>query len=213
MSVAIPVWRPIGPAATDAFAPRVSRPFSMPSTPLRVLNTRITSVDCTPACQPTLPPVILMNAGLLHELSSCRTTITPLPRLAPKPNAALTTLGNTATPYARDNNAGGIVLSGIRRNCSRTSAASPTRFSSREAASAVLVSSMVASATTVNRIFEFMFASISQSLWSSIIRQLRGPGTTDVRGSVARGNSALRRRHESTLPQRAIICRHVLLLH
>ena len=70
MSVATAVWRPTGPAATEALAPSVSLPFAMPSTPLRVLNTRITSADSTPICQPKLPPVSVMKAGLLQELSS-----------------------------------------------------------------------------------------------------------------------------------------------
>ena len=164
MPVATPVCLPTGPAATAASAPSVSRPFSIPSTLLRVLKTRIMSVDCAPICQPTLPPVIVTNAGLLHESSSCRTTMMPLPRLTPTPNAAFMTLGMTATAYACDSKARGIVFSGIRRSCSRTSAASPTRFSSLDVASLVLENSRANSVARTGRSILFMMVWISGSL-------------------------------------------------
>jgi len=165
MSVAALVCRPTGPAATEALAPSVSLPLAMPSTPLRVLKTRMTSVESMPPCQPRLPPVSLMNAGLLHELSSCRTTRTPLPCRAPSPKAARTTPGMTATAYARDNRLGGIDFSGMRDSWSTTSAASATRFSSRVAAKAEEVKARASTVTAATkRLYFILFSDKSIAL-------------------------------------------------
>ena len=47
-SVAAAVCLPIGPAAIEASAPNVNFPLLMPSTPFRVLKTKMVSVDCAP---------------------------------------------------------------------------------------------------------------------------------------------------------------------
>jgi hypothetical protein len=76
----------------------------------------------------------VINAGLRQELSFCRITIIPFPRLAPIPMAALTTSGITATAYARERSVCIAVFSGILKSFSSMSAASPIRFSSGVAA-------------------------------------------------------------------------------
>ena len=63
-SVAADAERPTGPAATEASPPSVSLPSVMPSMLLRVVNTSTMSVDCTPICQPTLPPVMRDHDGV-----------------------------------------------------------------------------------------------------------------------------------------------------
>ena len=97
-SVAADAARPTGPAATEASPPSVSLPSVMPSMLLRVVNTSTMSVDCTPICQPTLPPVMETMMGLENFPLASRTTIAPLPRRPPTPTAILTTLGMTAMP-------------------------------------------------------------------------------------------------------------------
>ena len=62
--------RPTGPAAAAASAPIVNFPLKSPSTLFLVMNTSTTSVPCTPACQPTLPPVSVTNCGKLHAPSA-----------------------------------------------------------------------------------------------------------------------------------------------
>src|SRR3954469_7548478 len=91
--------RPTGPAATDASPPSVSLPSAMPSTPRLVVNTSTRSVDCTPSCQPTLPPVMDTMMGSEKRPSSPRTTSAPLPRRPPTTALTLTTFGMTATAY------------------------------------------------------------------------------------------------------------------
>ena len=68
----------------------------MPSTPLRVVKTSTMSVDCTPHCQPKLPPVRAMNIGLVKWPFLSRTTSTPLPRRPPAMKATLVMSGMTA---------------------------------------------------------------------------------------------------------------------
>jgi hypothetical protein len=63
-----------------------------------VVNTSTMSVSCAPICQPTLPPVMLMNTGLVKRPRLSRTVSTPLPRRPPSTKATFLTLGITATP-------------------------------------------------------------------------------------------------------------------
>ena len=97
ISVAAELCRPTGPAATEASAPRVTLPPTMPSMLCFEVKTSTTSVDCTPTWKPKLPPVRLMKIGLLHAPVSLRTTSTPLPRRPPMPRPTLMTEGMTAT--------------------------------------------------------------------------------------------------------------------
>src|SRR5580692_8248167 len=76
--------RPTGPAATEASAPSVNWPLAMRSMLRLVVNTRMTSVDCTPHWKPKLPPVRLTNTGSLKWPLGSRATSTPLPRRPPK---------------------------------------------------------------------------------------------------------------------------------
>src|SRR5690606_38720610 len=62
-SVASPVVRPTGPAATLASAPRVILPLTIESSPRWLENTSTTSEDCTPAWKPILAPVSFTNDG------------------------------------------------------------------------------------------------------------------------------------------------------
>ena len=100
MSVAPLEPRPTGPAVTEILLLIVNLPSPMLRTDLRLPNTITRSVDSPPICAPTLPPVMVMNSGLLHAPFSERITATPLPRRAPKIKPALNTLGSTTMPCA-----------------------------------------------------------------------------------------------------------------
>ena len=98
MLVEAPTLRPTGPAATEASPPRLNWPLAIRSTLRWVLNTRMMSVDDTPAWKPTDPPVRVMKAGSDQSPLPVRTASTPLPRCTPPKKLILNTLGMTAMP-------------------------------------------------------------------------------------------------------------------
>ena len=84
------------------------------------------SDDCTPTCQPTLPPVIVINSGGLHVPFWSRTTAIPLPRRPPTTNPTFTMLGTMTNPSALASIAWGIPAVGRFMNSLSTFVAEST---------------------------------------------------------------------------------------
>src|SRR5690606_41751430 len=69
-SVAMPVVRPIGPAATEATAPRVKLPLTIESSHNLEVQTKTTSEDRTPAWKQMLPP-LSSTISEIDQVPSC----------------------------------------------------------------------------------------------------------------------------------------------
>src|SRR5215472_3688176 len=103
-SVAASASRPLGPAAADASPPSFTLLFRSARAPLGLTTRSTKSVAWPPNWKPMLTPSSAYMAGgpqapvkfdpLLHDMA-------PRPMLAPIPNAAFFTEGNTTTHSAR----------------------------------------------------------------------------------------------------------------
>src|SRR5690606_23335006 len=101
-SVAMPVVRPIGPAATEASAPRVILPLTLASSPRWVVKAKTTPDDWTPAWKPMLPPVSLTKAGFDQVPSGVFTDSRPCPRRPPTTSPIFSVSGKIGRATCRE---------------------------------------------------------------------------------------------------------------
>src|SRR5436190_3125291 len=160
-------WRPIGPAATDASAPRFTLFCSIFCAPDSFITSSTTSTCSAPAWNPRLPLASCMKTGALHW-SPARQLMTPLPYSPPMMNAAFFSSGMTTTQRARVQYSGGTWP---RISCmARVAALSRAVSAGVIAAVAPVAPASTTVATTMNR---YMNTSRVESRATHLPRQNR----------------------------------------